>query len=75
MTLKEAYDYLDSGVQPDFEHNKINRQVLKEIDYFKDFYKLQPKLYLSYDRFAYFEKMMEISELHLIKISRPEGKM
>ena len=56
MTLKDAYDYLDSGVQPDFEHNKINRQVLKEIDYFKDFYKLQPKLYLSYDRFAYFEK-------------------
>ncbi|MED9973264.1 MAG: VTC domain-containing protein, partial [Lachnospira sp.] len=29
MTLKDAYDYLDSGVQPDFEHNKINRQVLK----------------------------------------------
>lgn len=22
MTLKEAYDYLDSGVQPDFEQNK-----------------------------------------------------
>ena len=32
------------------------RQVLKEIDYFKNFYHLQPKVYLSYDRFAYFEK-------------------
>lgn len=56
MTLKEAYNYLDKGDMPDLENGKINRQVLKEIDYFKNYYGLVPKLYLSYDRFAYFEK-------------------
>lgn len=56
MTLKEAYSYLDEGTMPDMNNNRINRQVLKEIDYFKNFYGLKPKLYLSYDRFAYFEK-------------------
>jgi len=30
--------------------------VLKEIDYFKKMYTLKPKVYLSYDRYAYFEK-------------------
>ena len=34
----------------------INAQVLKEIDYFKKLYRLVPKVYLSYDRRAYFEK-------------------
>lgn len=56
MTLQEAYDYLDDDICPDNREGRINRQVLKEIDYFKNFYHLQPKVYLSYDRFAYFEK-------------------
>ena len=30
--------------------------MLKEIDYFKKMYTLKPKVYLSYDRYAYFEK-------------------
>ena len=38
------------------KNERINRQVLGEIDYFKHFYNLQPKLYLSYERMAYFEK-------------------
>lgn len=54
MTLAEAYDYLDKGVRP--TSTGINLQVLNEIDYFKDFYKIGPKLYLSYDRRAYFGK-------------------
>lgn len=56
MTLQEAYDFLDDDIYPDNHEGRINRQVLKEIDYFKNFYHLQPKVYLSYDRFAYFEK-------------------
>ena len=57
MTLNEAYKFLNDNICPDDNHERrINRQVLHEIEYFKDFYKLQPKLYLSYDRFAYFEK-------------------
>lgn len=58
MRLCDAYEYLNHNVQPDFEKNggKINRQVLREIDYFKDFYGLVPKVCLSYDRKAFFEK-------------------
>ena len=50
--LKEAYDYLDEGIRPD--GNGLNRQVLAEIDYFKNYYELMPKVFISYDRRAYF---------------------
>ena len=46
MTLQEAYDFLDDDICPDNHEGRINRQVLKEIDYFKNFYHLQPKVYL-----------------------------
>lgn len=51
MTLKEAEDYLEKGIKPQKEG-----QILKEIDYFMSFYKLTPKVYLAYDRVAYFGK-------------------
>lgn len=59
MMLSDAYGYLDGyisidGVMEDYPD--INIQVLREIDYFKNMYGLMPKLYLSYDRRAYFEK-------------------
>ena len=56
MTLKDAYNYILKDNPPTPASGKINTQVLHEIDYFKDFYKVKPKLYLSYDRYAYFEK-------------------
>ena len=56
MTLKDAYNYILKNNPPTPASGKINTQVLHEIDYFKDFYKVKPKLYLSYDRYAYFEK-------------------
>ena len=34
----------------------MNKQVLSEIEYFLKIYNLSPKLYLAYDRIAYFEK-------------------
>ena len=34
----------------------MNRQVLSELEYFLKIYDLSPKLYLAYDRIAYFEK-------------------
>lgn len=52
MQLKEAYGYLDEGIRPD--GNGLNRQVLAEIDYFKNYYELMPKVFISYDRRAYF---------------------
>ena len=51
--------YLDGKITAGMlekKNERINRQVLGEIDYFKHFYNLQPKLYLSYERMAYFEK-------------------
>lgn len=56
LVLSEAYDYLDNDICPDLNQNKINQQVFKEIDYFKHFYDLVPKVHISYDRRAYFEK-------------------
>lgn len=51
MSLKEAEEYLEHGIKP-----QANSQILGEIDYFLQFYKPKPKLYLAYDREAYFGK-------------------
>ncbi len=62
MQLDDAYAYLNDNKAYDEDKMNaggklhINRQVLEEIDYFKSFYRLVPKVYISYDRRAYFEK-------------------
>lgn len=63
IRLKDAYEYLDNRLGKSEllsgEGNKaqiINEQVLAEIDYFKSFYRLEPKVYISYDRQAFFAK-------------------
>lgn len=55
LTLAEAYDFVKTGVAPT-PQAYMNEQVLKEITYFLHCYDLKPKLYLAYDRVAYFEK-------------------
>ncbi len=55
LTLSEAYDFISSG-KPPTPQEYMNIQVLKEIEYFLHFYSLKPKVYLAYDRIAYFEK-------------------
>lgn len=55
LTLKEAYDYMNDGKKPE-EKPYINRQVLREIDAFLQRYDLMPKVYLAYDRKAFFGK-------------------
>ena len=55
LMLNEAYDFVKSGEQPQ-KQSYMNGQVLDEITYFLHHYKLKPKLYLAYDRIAYFEK-------------------
>lgn len=52
LTLAEAEVYLNEGIRPSQES-----QILNEIDYFISYYKPQPKLYLAYDRVAYFGKI------------------
>ncbi len=65
--LRDAYRYFEEGIIPGEEdlsakgleggnHVKINRQVMSEIDYIMHFYKLKPRVFISYDRLAFFEK-------------------
>ena len=55
LTLSEAYEFLSTGKAPEIKGH-MNGQVMKEIEYFLKIYDLSPKVYLAYDRIAYFEK-------------------
>lgn len=48
MKLSEARAYLEHGVMPD-----VNKQIMSEIDYAFQRYKLQPKAFVAYDRMAF----------------------
>lgn len=54
LPLWQAKAYLDNGAAPDC--GTVNAQILKELDYFTDFYRLIPKAYIAYDRRAYFDR-------------------
>jgi SPX domain protein involved in polyphosphate accumulation len=54
LPLEEALDFLNNGKKP---KHKVNEQIYKELCYFTRVeYELLPKLYLSYDREAFFGK-------------------
>lgn len=55
LRLFEAYELMERGIDPG-EQPYINRQVLEEIKYFIRLYDLKPKVYLSYDRQAFFSR-------------------
>jgi hypothetical protein len=48
LSLQEAIMYLDYGIKPEEDD-----QILREIDYFINFYKPKPKFFISYERAAY----------------------
>lgn len=54
FTLEAAYKYFESGIITDSPI--MNHQVMREIDYIMNFYKLEPRVFISYDRLAFFEK-------------------
>lgn len=57
IKLKDAYSYFENkNLQSVINQSKINKQVLKEIDYIMNYYPLQPRVFISYDRLAFFEK-------------------
>lgn len=56
FTLADAYRYFEDGRIPAAPSVKMNRQVMSEIDYIMHFYPLKPRVYISYDRWAFFEK-------------------
>lgn len=55
LRLNEAYELIKTGKAPALK-DYMNPQVLCELEYFLKIYDLSPKLYLAYDRIAYFEK-------------------
>ncbi len=55
LKLGEAYSFAASGRLPEIKPY-MNAHVVREIEYFLKTYDLMPKLYLAYDRIAYFEK-------------------
>ncbi len=55
MYLSDAYAYFDLSVLPEVKPF-MNGQVLKEIDYMKTRLGLIPKVFLSYDRCAMFDR-------------------
>lgn len=55
LKLDEAYEFLKSGKAPPAK-GYMNIQVIRELEYFLKIYKVSPKVYLAYDRIAYFEK-------------------
>lgn len=55
LKLHEAYNFVRTGIPP-FPKKYMNTQVLREIEYLLKIYDLSPRLYLAYDRIAYFEK-------------------
>lgn len=60
--LRDVYRYFEDGtipqnpVGPNGKPLKMNYQVMREIDYIMHFYPLKPKVFISYDRLAFFEK-------------------
>lgn len=55
LRLQEAYAFAETGIAPAYQEY-MNRQVMREIAYFLKRYEVSPKVYLAYDRIAYFEK-------------------
>lgn len=53
LRLPEAYDFVATGIEPEPE-SYMNRQVMREIHYVLQRYKLVPKVYLAYERKALF---------------------
>lgn len=55
LKLNEVYDFISTGIKPNPE-KYMNRQVINEIAYMLKIYDLEPKLYITYNRTAFFSK-------------------
>lgn len=53
LQLNEAYSFMSTGIIPKIEEY-MNMQVLMELFYAREIYKLVPKVYIAYDRNAFF---------------------
>lgn len=55
MKLMTAYNFINNRIKPEIKPY-MNAQVINEIAYMQKLNNLKPKLYLAYDRQAFFEK-------------------
>lgn len=55
LTLEEADEYIKSGVFPE----RIKGNIPREIDYMVHYWDLSPRVFIAYDRTAYFSKETE----------------
>lgn len=55
ILLSDAYRFAKTGILPPVTP-EMNGQVMRELAYFLSVYRPVPKLYLAYDRVAYFER-------------------
>lgn len=51
LLLKEYNKYMKKGILP-----KSNTQIMKEIDYYINYYNLHPSIFVGYDRLSYYSK-------------------
>ena len=57
LSKQEFDNYLNDGIIPS------DKQIMKEIDYYVKYYKLEPYMYLAYDRLSYYS--IEDSEFRI----------
>ena len=50
ITYKELKDYINNKIIP----KNANSQIMKELDYFMNYYNLKPKILIAYDRYSYY---------------------
>lgn len=55
LSQEEIDNFVDNGVLP-IRESYIDKQVLKEIEYFLTCYKVKPKVLITYDRLGFFDK-------------------
>lgn len=57
MVYKRRIELTDNEYERYICNNKINdKQIMREIDYYIDYYKLKPHMFLAYDRLSYYAK-------------------
>ncbi len=56
IPLSEAEEYIKNGTKPQSLSGYYDNQIFEEIDYLMKKYSPKPRLYLAYDREAYFDK-------------------
>lgn len=60
LTMREARKYLKNGLRPG-KGDPLAWQILNEIEYFINYYRVSPKIYLAYDRQAFCGNSLRIT--------------